>query len=1670
MGQNELQIPELDLLDELGRGAHSVVFRARRNGRDYAVKVPLEPVTDPAEVRQRLREAATLALIRHPSLPAVVDVGVVNGVPYVAMELARGVPLTLELGSPMSRVRAVILAKSLASVLHEMHTQSLVHRDIKPANILIDDNGSATLVDFGLAIYTTTEQRSQAAGTFLYAAPEQTGMLKRSVDGRADLYALGAVLYECMTGQPPFVTEDVAELLRQHAAVLPRPVRELTPNASPGLSAIIERLLAKDPDDRYQSGAALSADLDRLEELDQRYERASSVLLRTGELPAAALPLELVGRDQELSALGGAWDTATTGRGQTMLVEGPPGSGKSRLLLDFSQRVPVSLACRCVAGDPMPYAALRQLTDSLLAHLIDPERSGGLVTRERVQQAAGDAGALLRVIAPRLASAIGDFSATHQLDEAEGRVERAMADLLLSLATLVGPLLITVDDVQWIDQGSRKVLEQAARGLRERPLLLVLAGRNDPDSGPALASAVSAFMHTTARVELGPLNEDATSALIRNYLGSRRVDSNVTRLVLKLSDGLPLLVREITRALVDDGRLRPHWGDWQLDLEGADLLDLPLGAQRLVERRLEWIGSNARNVLRVAAVGGLRFDEALLARVGEVDRSEVTVAIAEGQRGHLVERDDDGRYKFVHTRIADVLLTGVTPATRAGLHRRYARALDERGGDSDELVFALAHHYACAGLEEDGRRVFETNLEAGIRALRSHAGAEAYELLQHASDAATKCNLPPSAELWESLGEACHHTRRLQEAFDNYDIALRYARDPLVWSRIQARRVDLLLASHALTEASATVSMALAALDAGIPRGDALSAVTSAVAWTRVNLRAEPPVDRRGFERMRLLAKLYAALGRIAYQHGDLALMIQAGLRLSEPAHALGDTPEGAQALADHAMMLSMVGVRQVSQRQGAHALTIANRTGDPIAIAHARWSECYAHLFSGEVAEFVQKTRARLEEFRRWLPTTDVLAAHYALMYVLAARGHVRQARAVSDEAMLFLDRVGARAAILGRHPMYRVRCAILCMLGEDQAARELLERCEAAEREHGSDAGSVRANFGPMALLLLESRRFDALGELEKTYRERAGVPPQWQLAERSGYACVAQAKLTEAIRTARSGRKPDLTELRIILERADPGRRLQQHRAMVFALQGAVAFLEGNEALATKRLDDADRLAREGDNPLALFEVGRFRAHMDWSRERFGSARTELVRADAIASAYGLTSRMKQLRAELPLDEWRSRTSGVSVSKLEGSLSRDPSNLLLRRHLEALLTVALATADQIDSSQQARAVLDHLVRILGAERGFFFLSPRNSDGLELAAGRGANGEDVDLQVGYSRSVVERVRATRRPYVHSSGLDGLRSASDSVVAGDLRSIIAAPLLLDDQFVGVIYLDNHLASGVFCEDDLSILSALSAHIAIAIETNRATDERRQLEARLRQQQKLESIGTLASGVAHEVNNPIQGIMSYAELIRRYAEKPETVREFSGHIIDECRRVATIIKNLLALARTDEDKRTPENLFQIVQGSLSLFRVVLQKDQITLDLDVPDNLPDMRCNGQQIQQVIMNLVTNARDALNERPRSGGDDKRIRVNARLVDRDGRSMIRMTVEDDGTGIEAHLLERIFDPFFTTKPQGQGTGLGLWICHRIISEQGGNLSVESEPGVYTRFHVDLPAETSA
>lgn len=241
----------------------------------------------------------------------------------------------------------------------------------------------------------------------------------------------------------------------------------------------------------------------------------------------------------------------------------------------------------------------------------------------------------------------------------------------------------------------------------------------------------------------------------------------------------------------------------------------------------------------------------------------------------------------------------------------------------------------------------------------------------------------------------------------------------------------------------------------------------------------------------------------------------------------------------------------------------------------------------------------------------------------------------------------------------------------------------------------------------------------------------------------------------------------------------------------------------------------------------------------------------------------------------------------------------------------------------------------------------------------------------------------------------------------------------------------------------------------------RDVGEQRKKEAQLRHSQKLESIGTLAGGIAHEINNPITSIINFAFLILEDAPAESEIHENASFLVEESKRIANIVSKLLAFARQERQDYSSICLLIIVNDTLALLRKIIEQDQIKILVEVPENLPLIQGNGYQIMQVLINLLTNARDALNARYPDYNEHKIIKIYAQPT----KKGISLCIEDFGTGIPPDVQKRIFDPFFTTKIQDQGTGLGLYVSHGIIRDHQATMKVESQQGEFTRFTIIFP-----
>lgn len=279
-------------------------------------------------------------------------------------------------------------------------------------------------------------------------------------------------------------------------------------------------------------------------------------------------------------------------------------------------------------------------------------------------------------------------------------------------------------------------------------------------------------------------------------------------------------------------------------------------------------------------------------------------------------------------------------------------------------------------------------------------------------------------------------------------------------------------------------------------------------------------------------------------------------------------------------------------------------------------------------------------------------------------------------------------------------------------------------------------------------------------------------------------------------------------------------------------------------------------------------------------------------------------------------------------------------------------------------------------------------------------------------------------------------------------------------------HIEVDAADGRSYEESFSSFIDVDSEIKL-IKLAKDVTEKKILQAEAMRAGHLAALGELAAGVAHEINNPINGIINYAQILLDEREKQDEEAEVQQRIIKEAERIAEIVKNLLSFARERKEEHGPVIVQDIIRDSLGLVERQILKDGIRLKVDVPDDLPKIKALSQQIQQVFLNILSNARYALNRKFYEPHEQKVLEIRAGVIEIEGRKYVRTTFYDQGTGIPKRILDKICNPFFSTKPKGEGTGLGLSISHGIIKNHRGRLWFDSREGEHTKVMVDLPVD---
>ncbi|SHF67097.1 Predicted ATPase [Kaistia soli DSM 19436] len=1582
--------------------------------------------------------------------------------------------------------RFIDLALAAARSLTKLHALGIVHGSLHPARVLVDNDGSLRFAGFGrslaAALPPITGDEALSVPDIGYAAPERARRQDPHCDARSDLYALGVILYEVLTGSLPLQANSIAAWLHAHVAIAVPPPSLVRTDTPPGIDAILLKLIAKDPDDRYQSADTLLADLQHARALLSGTGTVDVFAVGRGDLsPRTSLSKRLFGRERERADLVAAVGRVRQlGRMEVVFISGEAGMGKSALVEQLSKILPADFQFAIGKSDllqkDIPYAPFTQALGSLIGRILSENAAVLQSIRARLIADLAGYGRLLVDMVPEAAFVLGDSA---PLPDASAtltqlRIGRVILQAVAAIARPEAPLVLFLDDLQWADDASLAVVKSF---LSEAPPHVLLMGSyrteelaDRPDLVALLASARSGSV-PALELTLRPLSSADMGELLASALDSASADvAPLADIIHRKTHGNAFYVGQLLRKLVDEKILsfdteRQRWA-WDQSR---------LGQQRSIGEfmlhRLDGLPEGQREFLRLLACAGGRCSPALLERLLGRRRAELDeIAGLLTESGLLVHQGAD--YAAAHDRVLEAAYALTPEEDRPAAHTAIARQLIALYGDDHaELAFDIASQIERGErtmLSEAERLSFVRILSAaGRRARRAGAIPRAASYLLTA-----RGMMPPE---WRGSHQRLFFDVELlhcdcllalsaaDEALRAIDGLLEDTSQPL--DRAEAFRLKAI--AHTIqSDYRRAIDAALAGLELlgiDLDRSPDPEHLRQAYLACRAKLDRHTMAEIAALPEMqdatrRSALSLLSTLIASAFVDGELRFLHV--IKIVELTLDHGMTPESAYGLAWFGVFSAHhYEAYEDGAAYAAAAVAIARRDGyeaqrtaalialdqvavwtKPLGFALARAREaaaagqaagdlgmaCYArnHVASDLLilGEPLRSTRAEIEEGLIWTRQIN----YRDIELILGAQLRLVDTLVSGDYDAGALVPPDPIVSIPTQFWVHLYAGITAFFFGDiDRAILDL----EASESLIGAVPAHIDGAGCRLFLALAIARSPRARTDPKDAIARMAGARARfaaWRTLNPATFASKSLLLEAEATRLA--------------------GHGLAAQKLYAQAAEAALAsgFIH-EQALAHELA--ARHLSEEG---------------LDIAAQGYALAAIRLYRQ------WGADGKVAHLHSDFP---WLRDEIEPPSQQNEGQSALD---------LAAMTKSAQVLAEEVGLEPVIRTLMREMIIHAGAQTGLLLLIHDDEPLIEATARVEHRDVKVDIRTSpptdrdLPLAVLNTVMRTRKAVVFGDALAELphlrKAGSDE---RGMRSLLCLPLIKRGVLVGVLHLENSLAANVFTPDRTAMLEVLAPQAAISLDTARLyrdlVDEntlRAQAEISLREARselartsQMTAMGSFAASIAHEINQPLATVVANADAAIRWLNRaePDLGEAMSG--LESIRaaglRAAGIVKSLRSLAKRAPAAFSPVRLEAVAEDVLRLTSNELETHQVTVVRRMGASRGVVLADPVQLQQVIFNLITNAIHAMEATPLG---EKRLVVETTHQE----GSICLAISDTGSGIADDMLQRIFEPFFTTKNSGMGVGLA--ICRSIIEAHGGALEVRSRRGEGTAFSFTL------
>lgn len=1383
------------------------------------------------------------------------------------------------------------LAIQLADILGQIHAVNIIHQDINPNNIVMNPTtGQIKTIDFGIATQLSRQNPTFLnpnilEGTLAYISPEQTGRMNRTIDYRTDFYSLGVTLYELLTGQLPFAKEDSLALIHSHIAKHPPPPHQHLADAPPEeadqlkiISRIILKLMAKNAEDRYQSAYGLKWDLQQcLALLNQRPETNESPF-ELGQQDFSIrfqIPQKLYGREEETQMLLQAFETVAQGGTQIMLVSGYSGVGKTALVNEVHKPITEKRGF-FVTGKfdqykrNIPYSSLLQAFRSLVRHVLTESQSQIAQWRRELLAAFGPNGQVVTEVIPEVELIIGPQEPVPTVPptESQNRLKLLFQKFVNVFAQQDHPLTIFLDDLQWADSASLKLLEFLCTDSDTQHLFVVGAYRdNEVDTAHPLMLTLEAIQQAGTKVhymKLLPLGLAHVAELVADTLHCDSLTVQpLAELIQRKTKGNPFFVNQFLHSLYENNLIRltqqeisdtatmPRFG-WHWDVLEIESVELTNDVVQLVANKIQRLAGTTQQLLKLAACLGNHFDLTILALVNEKSVEETSDQLWPAiEEGLIVSLAED--YKFLHDRVQQATYALMSEAERQTQHYKIGQLMlaQTTPANRQEQLFDVVNQLnlgqTLINQPEQRLELAELNLLAGRKAKSAAAYEAAWRYFGYGLALLDESHWQTHYDLTWQL-----HRERFESEYlnGNFEAAEQYfaltfqnCRTDITRAEIYTIKMILYRSLGRHDEVIETAKIALQLFEIELPASTRIEPTLEAerqqlmamlTDWSIADLYYLPHMTD---PQQKIITQILTNLLSSAFlRNYDLYAFI--GFRMANIALKYGNDPATAYG---YSICGAVMGAKYGEMQLGYQFGNLAIRVSEYFNQFQAR-----TYLVAGVgINAWVAPIKSDIEYGRKayeyGLASGEFYYAAWGVFTII--RGMVMSGLYLDDiyqEAAKYLDFL-ERTIHEMQPALVSVQQMVLALKGQTNPAGSFSnDQVEETKLLNRMQTHQMKPPLNWYYMLRAKTSYIlaDYPAALAAIQASEAMIAVSLSLVQTTLHYFYYALILTALYPTASPNDQVDWwSRLQEIQVKMNDWRKNcpENFDHQYLLIEAEMARLTG-DTLRTMELYDQTIGSAQAHNfshhtALAYELAAKFYLAQGFERH----AQTYLLEARYGYLSWGATAKVDLLDQTYPnllyeanlVSSPTAATATLTTSSRSTISSRESISTF---DMAAVLRMSETITTEIVLSNLLQKLMQLVLESAGAQRAWLILV--GEAGRLLVEGKaGANQDITVLQsqpiddlptTGLSKSIVNYV-ARLKEYVllHDATRQGMFTADPYVIATKPKSILCTPLLKQGQLIGVLYLENNLTSGAFTANKLEILKLLSSQMAISIENAR---------------------------------------------------------------------------------------------------------------------------------------------------------------------------------------------------------------------------------------------------------